>query len=82
MNPLKSFRQWLTNRSKRRHYKRRRLLDNMSCESINITEFNGAVYIAFNGKPIVRTNRLNTSVIDVLAQSRQDYLAWKEQFED
>jgi hypothetical protein len=55
-------------------------LDNLSCENINVTEFNGRLYIAYKGIPIVRVENLNVEAPELLAQSRADYLAWKAKF--
>lgn len=63
-----------------RHQKQAEYLDNLSREDINVTEFNGRLYIAYNGKPIVRVDDLKVKVPELLAQSREDYLAWKEKF--
>ncbi len=62
--------------------KRNQRLNNLSCESINVIEFNGRLYISYNGTPIVRVEDLQTEVTEVLAQSRQDYLAWKAKFNE
>lgn len=60
---------------KRCHY-----LDNLSCESINVTEFNGRLHISYKGVPIVRVDDLKGKAPEILAQSREDYLAWKAKF--
>lgn len=61
--------------------KRAKHLDNLICESINVTEFNGLLYIAYNGVPIVRVDDLKVNAPELLAQSREDYLAWKAKFD-
>lgn len=63
-----------------RHQRRVQQLDNLSCESINVTEFNGRLYIAHNGVPVVRVDDLKVKVPELLAQAREDYLAWKAKF--
>ena len=63
-----------------RHQKRAQYLDNLSCESINVTEFSGRLYISYNGVPIVRVDGLKGKAPEILAQSREDYLAWKDKF--
>lgn len=84
MKLLASFRQWIRRISERAHEakqsKRKQDLDNLSCEYINVTEFNGRVYIAYKGVPVVRVEDLKTKVPELLAQSREDYLAWKDKF--
>ena len=47
-------------------------------ENINVTEFDGRIYIAYDGIPIVRVDDLKVKPTELLAQARIDYLAWKE----
>lgn len=63
-----------------RHQKRVQYLDNLSCENLNVTEFNGRLYISYNGIPVVRVDDLKGKAPDILAQSREDYLLWKDKF--
>lgn len=63
-----------------RQQRREHNLDNMSRDTINVIEFNGRLYVAYRGVPVVRTDHLNSSVPELLTQSRQDYLAWKDKF--
>lgn len=65
-----------------RHQKRVQYLDNLSCENLNVTEFNGRLYISYNGVPVVRVDDLKGKAPDILAQSREDYLAWKAKFNE
>lgn len=60
--------------------KREHNLDNLSCENINVMEFNGRLYISYRGVPIVRVDDLKVKAPELLAQSREDYLAWKAKF--
>lgn len=60
--------------------RRAKQLENISCKSINVIEFNGRLYIAHDGVPIVRVDDLKTKASDVLAQAREDYLAWRAKF--
>lgn len=61
--------------------KRTRKLDILSCETINVMEFNGRLYVAFDGVPIVRVDDLKVKTPELLAQSREDFLAWKAKFD-
>lgn len=63
-----------------KHQKHVQYLDNLSCESINVTEFNGRLHISYKGVPIVRVDDLKGKAPEILAQSREDYLAWKDKF--
>ena len=84
MKMLKSVRQFLKKLreeySAAKQQKRVQNLKNLSCESINVMEFNGRLYIAYNGVPVVRVDDIKIKVTDLLAQSREDYLTWKVKF--
>lgn len=60
--------------------RRAKQLDNLSCKAINVIEFNGRLYISYSGVPVVRVDDLKVKVPEILAQAREDYLAWKEKF--
>ncbi len=47
-------------------------------ENINVTEFDGRIYISYDGIPIVRVEDLKIKPTEFLSQARTDYLAWKE----
>lgn len=55
-------------------------LERISCEIINVIEFNGRLYIAYDGEPIVRIDDLKAKVPEILEQAREDYLAWRAKF--
>lgn len=63
-----------------RQIKRANMLENLSCENINVMEFNGRLYVSYKGVPIVRVEDLKVKATELLAQSRVDYLNWKEKF--
>lgn len=63
-----------------KHERRSKQLDNLSCGDINVIEFNGRLYISHKGTPIVRVDDLKVKVPELLAQAREDYLAWKDKF--
>lgn len=60
--------------------RRTKQLENISCKSINVIEFNGRLYIAHDGVPIVRVDDLKAKAPEILAQAREDYLAWRAKF--
>ncbi len=57
-------------------------LENLSCEQINVIEFNGRLYISYKGVPIVRVDELKAKAPEILAQSREDFLLWKQKFSE
>lgn len=84
MKFFNAIRNWLKRIKERsqaaRQERHTKQLEKISCESINVTEFNGCLYIAHNGVPIVRVDDLKVKAPDVLAQAREDYLAWRAKF--
>lgn len=62
--------------------RRAKELENFSCKAINVVEFNGRLYIAYKGMPIVRVDDLKQKVPETLSQSREDYLEWKTKFNE
>ncbi len=84
MKLTQTIRQWFRklkeNHREYRKLKRAQYLDNLSCEKINVMEFNGRMYVSYNGVPIVRIEDLKVKAPELLAQAREDYLAWKEKF--
>lgn len=60
--------------------RRTKRMENISCKSINVIEFNGRLYIAHDGVPIVRVEDLKAKAPEILAQAREDYLAWDMKF--
>ena len=81
INAIRGWLKGIRERSKAACKKRRsKELDNISCEEINVIEFNGRIYISHKGVPIVRVDDLKVKAPDVLSQMREDYLAWKAKF--
>lgn len=84
MKFINAIRNWLkriNERSKAVCQERRtKQLKNISCKSINVIEFNGRLYVAHDGVPIVRVDDLKAKAPEILAQAREDYLAWREKF--
>ncbi len=61
--------------------KRDRSLAKTSWEKINVIEFEGKVFIAYETIPIVCIDVIDSNIPEVIAQARKDYLSWKEKFE-
>lgn len=47
-------------------------------EDINVTEFDGRIYISYDGIPIVRVEDLKVKPTELLVQARKDFLSWQE----
>lgn len=65
----------------RKNRESKEITECMSCMAINVTEFNGKLYVSHDGIPIVPVENLNENVENVVADSRKSYLAWKEKFD-
>lgn len=80
-NAIRNWLKCITERSQlARQERHTKQLEKRSCESINVTEFNGCLYIAHDGVPIVRVDDLKAKAPEILAQAREDYLAWRAKF--
>ncbi len=43
---------------------------------LQVKEFNGALFLSYDGVPVVRTDMLKKDITEVLKNSRADYLAF------
>lgn len=57
-------------------------LERLSCESLNVVEFNGKLYVSHHGVPIVPVAALNIDVETMLVDARKDYLTWINKFDN
>lgn len=91
MNVFKAIKTWwdeLTADYHQSAVERREIaLEKESCASIQVMEFNGKLYIAYNDMPIVRVERLKemeatstTTIANVLTESRKDLILWQKKF--
>ena len=81
MKLLEQIKQWWSELVKeyeeKQATKKQKALERMSCEVINVMEFDGKLYVSYNGVPMVPVESLNMTVEKLLAQSRKSYLAWQ-----
>ena len=81
MNIFQQFTNWLSNRNINKEAKREHELNCLSCDSINVMEYDGKLYISHNGVPIVNADCLSVGITDALVESRKGYLSWKNKFD-
>lgn len=85
MKLLNAFRMWLKRIKEQAHEakqkKREQNLAKISWEDINVIEFNGRIYITYQDVPVVRVDDLKVKAPELLAQAREDYLAWRDKFD-
>ena len=81
---FKAIWEWVTNKvaaqKEKKARRKQKILECVCYEAINITEFNGKIYIAHNGVPIVPASSLNIEPEKAVAAFRKDYLSWKSKF--
>ena len=86
MKLLKQIKQWwsdfVKDREEKQAVKKQKTLERMSCEVVNVMEFDGKLYVSHNGVPVVPVESLSITVEKLLAQSRKSYLAWQTKFGD
>lgn len=84
MKLLKQIKQWwsdfVKDREEKQAVKKQKALERMSCEVVNVMEFNGKLYVSYNGVPVVPVENLNVTVEKLLVQSRKSYLDWQTKF--
>lgn len=85
MNLFTKLKDWLMSAisqlKAQKELKRQNSLKRLSCTDINVVEFNGRLYIAYQGVPVVRVDDLKVKAPELLSQAREDYLMWKELFD-
>lgn len=85
MKLFNAFRLWLKRIKEQAHEakqkKREQYLAKTSWEDINVIEFNGRIYISYQDVPIVRVDNLKVEATELLAQAREDYVAWCNKFD-
>ena len=77
MSIMSDFAQWWASYKVKRKHKKQEELERMSCQTINVIEFDGELWVSYNDVPIVQVGCLNEAVEKVIASSRKGYLAWK-----
>lgn len=81
---MSNFMQWmfekLASRKEKKARNKQEKLERMSCRTINVVEFNGKLYVAYDDIPVVPVSSLSVEVEKVVAAARQDYLVWRNKF--
>ncbi len=78
------FTQWLS--SKRTAFRERRArakqesLEHLGYTTINVVEFDGKLYVSYNGIPIVPASSLTVEIEKAVSESRVSFLKWKNKF--
>lgn len=82
---MQNFIEWLMNKKAaykvRKNNAKQEALELLSFSEINVVEFNGKLFVSHKGIPVVAVSNLNVGVEKVIADSRKDYIAWKNKFE-
>lgn len=67
---------WAAYKAKRKR-SNQEAMERLVSQVINVTEFDGSLWIAYNDTPIVQVKNLSTTIEETIADSRKNYLAWK-----
>lgn len=77
MNKIQSLWRTLTTKSAQQRESERKEMLNEYNERINVREFNGKMYISFDGNPLVCTDNLRENIIDTLSDAREAVTEFK-----
>lgn len=73
MNMIEKLTEWMKNRRKHTMARRRALCDEHAKELIQVREFEGVVWFAYNDIPLLTVNDFKGSIADTLDAARQAY---------
>lgn len=76
MNIINTLRNLCEDRSQRANDKHRSAVEAHYAETIQVKEFNGELYISFDGIPVVALSDLNASIVDIVNKARQTAVAY------
>jgi hypothetical protein len=76
MSIINTLRNLCEDRSQRANDKHRSAVEAHYKETIQVKEFNGELYISFDGIPVVALADLNASIVDIVSKARQTAVAY------
>lgn len=63
---------------KSRRERRRRTLERVASELIQVRDHGGKLYICIDGVPVLSVNEVNGDLLDVVRAMRVNYVLWHE----
>lgn len=76
MSIINTLRNLCEDRSQRANDKHRSAVEAHYAEAIQVKEFNGELYISFDGIPVVALADLNASIVDIVSKARHTAVAY------
>lgn len=67
------------NHRKSRRERRRRTLERVASELIQVRDHAGKLYVWFDGVPVLSVNEVNGDLMDVVRAMRVNYVLWHEE---
>lgn len=67
------------NHRKSRRERRRRTLERVANELIQVRDHAGKLYVWFDGVPVLSVNEVNGDLLDVVRDMRVNYVLWHEE---
>lgn len=67
------------NHRKSRRERRRRTLERVASELIQVRDHAGKLYVWFDGVPVLSVNEVNGDLLDVVRDMRVNYVLWHEE---
>lgn len=64
---------------KSRRERRRRTLERVAREEIQVRDHNGKLYICLNGAPLLSLDDVNGDLLDMVRAMRVNYVLWHEE---
>jgi len=78
MNIISSIGAWLRGRADRHRAKRRAVLEWQSRIDIQVKEYDGELYFAYEGIPLLRVGRIGMDAVEALRQARATYVDYQQ----
>lgn len=67
------------NHRKSRRERRRKTLERVASELIQVRDHAGKLYVWFDGVPVLSVNEVNGDLLDVVRDMRVNYVLWHEE---
>ena len=80
MKRLKDIFEGMMARSERsRQERRRKTLERMAREAIQVRDHNGKLYVCVGGAPLLSIDEVNADLLDMVRAMRVNYVLWHEE---
>ncbi len=73
------FENMAANHRRSRQERRRRTLERMAREAIQVRDHNGKLYVCLDGVPVLSADEANGDLLDMVRAMRVNYVVWHEE---